>query len=426
MFTISLDGAHKRQLTFPRGQVADNDPSIAPDGSALIFRRDTTPFSGALYRLALTAEGAPDGEPVQLTPTLSAGKPTWMPGSREVLYPFRGALWRLSARPGSTPARLAFVGQDGSSPDVSRIDARRQRLVYVRSLVDANIWRVDVSASGAPALSAPVLAVASTRGDVIPNLSPDGRWLAFLSDRSGESHIWTAQTTNAETRQLTTLAFSSSPGFPRWSPDGKRVAFHGDPNGRPDVLVVSADGGTPQILSQHVSNAGFPSFSRDGEWLYFTVNTAGQGHIWKMPARGGVAEQVTPNAGTLGIESVDGRDLYYVADAARECSLWRLPLAGGAPTKVLDGVVLANFDVVTAGIYYIERLSGERGEYATDRTGGETRLQYYDFATRQSTTVARNLGTVNFGLSVSADGRHVYFSRVDSSVDELMLVDNFR
>jgi hypothetical protein len=110
----------------------------------------------------------------------------------------------------------------------------------------------------------------------------------------------------------------------------------------------------------------------------------------------------------------------------RPSSLWRLPLTGGAPVKVLDGVVLGNFDVVEAGIYYIDRVSGEAGVFYTDRPAGDTRLQYFDFSTRRSTTVARNLGTVGPGLTASRDGRTILYTRVDSSVDDLMLVENFR
>ena len=52
------------------------------------------------------------------------------------------------------------------------------------------------------------------------------------------------------------------------------------------------------------------------------------------------------------------------------------------------------------------------------------RLRY--FATAQSTTVAPNLGTIRSGVSASRSGRTVYPLRVDSSVDESMLVDDFR
>jgi hypothetical protein len=87
-------------------------------------------------------------------------------------------------------------------------------------------------------------------------------------------------------------------------------------------------------------------------------------------------------------------------------------------------VVLGNFDLVEEGLYYIDRV-GQSGSY-TESPDGETRLRYLDFATSRSTTVAANLGTIGLGLSATRDGRTVFFSRIDSSTDELILVDDFR
>ena len=55
-----------------------------------------------------------------MTPILNAGRASWMPDSREVLFASRGALWRLDALGGGTPMRLPFVGQDGVTPVVAR------------------------------------------------------------------------------------------------------------------------------------------------------------------------------------------------------------------------------------------------------------------------------------------------------------------
>jgi Tol biopolymer transport system component len=423
VFTISINTHEKRQLTYPQGRVVDADPTISPDGRSLLFRRDATPFSGEFYRQSLKGQTIPDGEPVRLTSTLSAGKPAWIPGSREFAFAARGALWRLDAFGGGVPARLPFVGQDGTAPVVSRTPSGRQRLVYVRSFADGNVWRVDTSAAGAPAPSSPVVAIASTRNEAIPNLSPSEVQMAFLSNRSGESEIWVAAPDGSNAVQLTSMGVT--PGFPRWSPDGKLIAFHGDPDARPDLIVVPSGGGQPKILTKNTTGGAFPSFSRDGQSIYFQANNGTQ-RIWKMPALGGTAVQLTNNIGGLAIESQDGRDLYYVETVERSSSLWRLPLAGGAAVKVLDGVALGNFDVVERGIYFIERVAGEAGIFFSDRPAGETRLQYFDFSTRRLTTVAHNLGTVGFGLSASRDGRTIFYSRIDSSVDELMLVDNFR
>ena len=106
--------------------------------------------------------------------------------------------------------------------------------------------------------------------------------------------------------------------------------------------------------------------------------------------------------------------------------LWRVPTSGGVAVKILDGVVLGAFAVLDRGIYYIDRPAGGGGILNIDRPAGTTRLQYFDLATRRSTTVARNLGNVYLGLTASPDGRRIFYSRVDSSVDDLMLVENFR
>ena len=133
---------------------------------------------------------------------------------------------------------------------------------------------------------------------------------------------------------------------------------------------------------------------------------------------------MTNSVATIAIESFDG-DLFYVDNVNGPGSVWRLPRGGLPAVKVVEGVVLGNFDVVEEGLYYIDRVSGEAGSF-TDSPDGETRLRYFDFATSRSTTVATNLGTIGLGMSATRDGRTIFFARIDSSTDELVLVDDFR
>jgi Tol biopolymer transport system component len=288
--------------------------------------------------------------------------------------------------------------------------------VYVRAYADVNIWRVTTPSPGAPASSPPAVAIASNRRDAIPHISPDGRRVTFTSTRSGEHEIWAADVTGANAVMLTSMA--ANPGWPRWSPDGRQIAFHSNPEGNGAVFIVPSEGGKGRNLTSDPSTTNaFASFSRDGQWVYFTSNRTGQRDmVWKVPVGGGAPVQVSPGFGMMGIESPDGRHVYYVEteSANTPSTLWRIPVAGGAPEKIVEGVFASMYDVLDGGIYHVQR--GAKGNS----------LQYFDLKTRTSTTVADNIGPVDFGLSAARDGRTIMFTRVDSSLNDVMLVENFR
>jgi dipeptidyl aminopeptidase/acylaminoacyl peptidase len=360
---------------------------------------------------------------------LFPSKPAWIPDSRDILFSARGGLFRLDASTGGTPSRLPFVDQDGGSPVVSRVPGGR-RLVYVRAFVDTNVWRVDMARPGTPAASPPAAAIASTRLDMGPNVTADGRRVVFVSDRSGEIELWVADPDGSNAFQLTSMVIA--PGFPRWSPDQTMIAYHdGDPDKRRgDVFIVPARGGQPRNMTKGLAGGAFPSFSRDGQWIYFQGTESGESRIFKMVATGGPPVPVTNKPIYMPIESYDG-DLFYLDNLNGAGSVWRLPRGGGPAVKVVEGVVSGNFDVVDGGLYYIDSVSGDAGSFI-DRPGSDTRLRYFDFATAQSTTVAANLGMVvgamngPGGLSATRDGRTVFFARRDSEINELMVMDNFR
>ncbi|MEO7271744.1 MAG: protein kinase [Vicinamibacterales bacterium] len=423
LFVVSVESGEKRQLTFPRAPIAgDTEPAVSADGKWIVFRRNASPFIGELYRLPLSRGVMAAGEPRRLTATaLDANQPTWMPDSKEILFSAQGYLWRQAIGGTSDPTRLPFVGEDGSMPVVSRPQpGQPSRLAYVHSFTDYNIWRVDTAPDGATA-GAPVVSIASTRTDNTPQWSPDGRRVAFTSSRSGTLEIWVADADGENAVQLT--AMSAVPGFPTWSPDGATIAFHSNPEGQADLYAIPAAGGKPRNLTSHPAADAFPSFSRDGRWIYFSSNRfGGDPVIWKVPVGGGAAVQVTAGRGTAASESPDGATLFYNEGWDRPSAVWAVPTAGGPAVKVLDSVVLGNFAVLDRGIYYMTRAPGA----AAAARPGQTRLQYFDFATRTSKNVAPDLGTVGHGLTVSPDGRTILYSRVDSSVDDLMLVENVR
>ena len=416
LFLVSLDTGEKKQLTFPQPPVfGDSHPAVAPDGRSLVFQRNPSGSGAELYWLPLGNDLTAAGEPRRLTlAALNATHPAWMPDSKEVLFSAGSSLWRLAVTGEGAPARLPFVGEDGMMPAVSRPQAGQPpRLIYVRSFTDRNIWQLQIPAPGVPRPSPPIVSISSTRDDEGAQFSPDGRRVVFGSNRSGEREIWLADPDGSDAVQLTSMGAEGT-ASPRWSPDGQTIAFNSNVDGQQEIYVVPAGGGKPRRLTSHQSNDLQPSFSRDGKWIYFASERTGEFQIWKSPASGGDAVQVSRNVGVAALEAPDGRDVYYTQTPVEASPLWRLSASGGEPVKVLDGVVMRAFVVLARGIYYI------------DRPERASRLQFFDFATRKSTTVAGNLGDVRLGLTASPDGRTILCTRLDSAVDDLMMVENFR
>ena len=410
LFVISLETGEKRMLTHPASS-SDIHPAISPDGRSLAFRRHTGSSIGELYWARLGKGMVVAEEPRRLTAVeLDASQPAWMPAGNQILFSSKGALWRLAVPGDGPPSRLPFVGDDGWMPAVSRPQpGRPPRLVYVRSFQDFNIWRIDTSSADASALSSRKVAIASTRVDQTPSFSPDGRRVAFASNRSGNLEIWLANLDGSNAVQLTSMGVSSN--SPAWSPDGRLIAFHSNLEATWRVFLVPAAGGKPRPVAPN----GWPSFSLDSKWVYFGSARSGVWQIWKVPASGGDATQVTRDGGNAAKESPDGRFIYYTRAGDGMFSLWRMPASGGQSIKVLEGIAReTDFAVVEKGIYFVSNADGEN------------RLEFFDFAAGKSTLVAGNLGKTVPGLTASPDGRTVLYSRLDSSVDDLMLVENFR
>ena len=274
LFSISLDTGEKRQLTHPQPPVfGDSNPVVSPDGRTLGFQRNPSGPGAELYSLPLQKDLTAAGERRRLTAAaMNATGPAWMPDSREILFSAGGSLWRLAVTGGSAPTRLPFVGEYGVMPAVSRQSpGRPQRLVYVRSFTDRNIWQLQTRTLGAASSSQPVVVIASTRDDEGAQISPDGRRVAFGSDRSGEREIWVADPDGANAMQLTSMGAEGTAG-PRWSHDGQTIVFNSNVDGQQDIYVVAAGGGKPRRVTAHHANDIQPSFSRDDKTIYFVSN----------------------------------------------------------------------------------------------------------------------------------------------------------
>jgi Tol biopolymer transport system component len=412
IWLFSIESSEWRKFTNPQpGSFGDTSPSFSPNGQSLAFLRSPN-FLVSDIHIAPVA----GGEPRRLTlDNLSlGGSLAWTPDGREIVFssPRGGlsSLWRIRAS-GGTPRRVSGIGEYAFNPSISR---QGDRLTYVYRRSDRNIWRAPGPYSQATDGSHLKL-IASTRDDISPQFSPDGKKIVFVSDRSGSREIWVCDSDGQNPVQLTNYGGSHT-GTARWSPDGKQISFDSRPEGQADIFTVSADGGRPRRITTGDSEDVASSWSADGRWIYFGSRRSGRWQVWKIPAEGGDAVQVTKQGGYEAFEAPDRKFVYY---NKRDTGIWKIPVEGGEETRVLDHGQGGYWSLTSLGIYFYN-------PQATPQPA----IEFFNFATGQIAPIVRiersKAPSGPPGLGVSADGRWILYWQVDQFDNDIMLVENFR
>jgi Tol biopolymer transport system component len=420
LYVLSLESGEKRKLTSPPALTrGDGGPAFSPDGRAIAFVRTVDFGSADLYLLPIGEGLKAVREPKKLTSgRWQVNNPAWAPSGRDVIFSNGllgfglfgfGTLWRVSATVSGEPQQLA-VGENGFGLCISR---QRHRLVYSRELSDINIWRVDIS--GQPGKTANTERfIFSTRDESTPQISPDGKKIAFSSNRSGSGEIWICDYDGSGPVPLTSFGKGQA-GSPRWSPDSQWLSFDSDIEGQFEIYRMDVRGGKPQRLTWHPARDAVPSWSRDGQWIYFGSNRDGTYQVWKMPASGGEPAQVTRKGGFVALESLDGKSVYYTK-GYDDRHIWKVSTQGGEEVEVLGPILWRDFDVAKNGIYFI----------ATPDWGRTNAIRFFSFASGEVTSVASIESPWANYISVSPDGRWILYPKLDLQGSDLMLVENFR
>ena len=420
LFLFSLETLEVQTLTTPTADArGDFAPSFSPDGERIAFMRSPVSRIADVFVVSVSGD-APDGGPggssdgsVQRLTSDNADITglDWTPGGEAVVFTSDRAgeygLWKVPA--GGGASRWVATTHSGvlHQPAVART---RRAMVYVRRSDETNVWKKALADSAA---AAPV--VTSTRHETDPALSPDGRRLAFVSDRTGRDQLWTADTSGAHPTRLTNFEGHATTS-PRWSPEGRRIVFDTRQKGSADIYVVGANGGRPRRLTSSTSNDKVPRWSRDGAWIYFASNRSGHWQVWKISADGtGQAVQVTTEGGFAAQEGPDGRSLYYTKRNAP--GLWRRPLAGGNETRITSGPApqdRAGWAVRGDSLYYVRRTEApvlvRRG-----LAGGSP----------AEVVATLDRAAAGSGITLSPRARWVFYAREDRRESDLMFVESF-
>ena len=401
----------------PKGYYMESSPAFSPDGRTLAYIRARDTYGRAVVLQDMNRDGTPRGREREITGYRQRFEQlAWQPDGRGLIVAVRtmgerSGLFRLSQS-----GAMEALGLDSGLLIWPALSRTGNRLAYQKRQVDTNIYRMDgPGPDGGPRAYQDCHVtglIDSTAADREPQLSPDGRRVAFNSDRLGYYEIHVAGADGSGQVALTGMG-PTAMGSPRWSPDSQTIAFDRYENGHSTIYTVGAGGGKPRRVTDAAFRDIRPSFSRDGKWIYFSSNRSGRIEVWKVPAGGGTPQQVTQHSGNEPFESPDGKLLYYTNSQG----LWAVPVAGGDPKLVLAEPVFLLYALAGRSVYYGVRNPPGLWVLRTD-TG--RKFEYVRFP---KAGIGFDGGTV---FSVSADERTILFSQMDRQESDLMLVENFR
>ncbi|MGI8919431.1 MAG: protein kinase domain-containing protein [Pyrinomonadaceae bacterium] len=177
-----------------------------------------------------------------------------------------------------------------------------------------------------------------TEESTFASVTPDSRYIVFLSDRNGFSNVWRMDIDGRNQKQLTTGEDESW----AWnSPDSRWVVYHSGKQGRRTLWRVSIDGGQPEQLTDYPSVG--PVISPDGNWIacYYRLETKAPWRLGIVPFSGGPpvkSFEVPPGVSFQSLVrwTPDGSALAYIVNRDGVSNIWIQPWDGGPARQITN------------------------------------------------------------------------------------------
>jgi len=277
IMVAGADGSGAREVArIPTGVIG---PRWSPDGRRIVFTqtavgsgsfsiRSADAATGTLDTIVAPAQGArpwvaewaPDGQLLHTVGQVAAGRLAGTTGRLVALQP-GGLRTLLFASPDSL-GRFAIVDAD-------------------RVVVESQTVRQNVAewANGTPSSL-----TQGRQADRQPVYSPDGKWILFTSDRSGNLDLWMVSTATGELRQITDDA--ADDWDPAFGPDGHLYWSSTRSSGHFEIWTAESDGSGAHQLTHDGVDAENPSVSPDGKWIVYGSTRPEEAGIWRARSDG--------------------------------------------------------------------------------------------------------------------------------------------
>jgi len=375
-----------------------SQPAWSPDGNWVAFT------AGAAPQMSVYVVASAGGSPREVTRgSIYAFAPSWSPDGHWLFFASdQGGqmnLWKARLENGRAGAARHIT--TGTGPDLSpRPDPAGQRLAYANMRSTVDLWQRHLATGQLVQLT-----TETTREDNAQP-SPDGKWLAFSSNRLGGVHVWLMNRESGSLTQVSSTPQVQAQSFSLWSADSRYLYYAADDGfWRYEVGL----GSTTKVHGVSSAGSGF-CLARDLEHIVYPA----EGQIVRAQLGSGKVEVlVRPREGSASDAacSPDGAWIAFHVQQGTERNIWVVPWTGGEAQQVTFGDTEDSHPVWSADGRLIYFVRNHQDIYVVPRTGGEPK----------PVTAYRSLGTVIDYPAVSADGRWILFTRNDTTGDIYLL-----